>query len=84
MMRRDFLALASAPLASSALRGRVERAGLGEVVFCRASDAEWLRISRQMFPRAVASCEPRAGFRGVTLCGARATFTLTDLPHGLF
>ncbi|MGA7240731.1 MAG: hypothetical protein WBY44_33915 [Bryobacteraceae bacterium] len=75
--RRGFLLWASAPLLARPLRQHVERARLGEVYFCRVSDARLLPIARAVYPRCIASHEPRPGFHGITFCGAKDTVTVT-------
>ena len=72
MPRREFLLSGCVPFAPRIL----DRAVLGEVHFCRVSDARLLPVARSMFPRSIASCEPRDGFSGITVCGARATVTI--------
>ena len=58
------------------LRRRVEGASLGEVVFCRVSEARLLAVARSIYPDCIASHEPRPDFDGITFCGAKATLTV--------
>ena len=69
--RRGFFLSMAAPAFAAAI-GRE----LGDVFFCRVSDAKLLPIARSIYPRCVASHEPRPGFSGITVCGANATISL--------
>lgn len=74
--RRGFLLWASASLFAPHVRRTIERAGLGEVYFCRISNLDLLPFARSLFPHCITSHEPRPGFRGITFCGAKATLTV--------
>jgi hypothetical protein len=74
--RRQFLLLSSAQMFTLRLRQRVDRAWLGDVVFCRVSDPRLLSVARSIYPDCIASHEPRPGFHGITFCGAKATLTV--------
>lgn len=75
-LRRRFVqfTVASATLPKLAV-ARVPE--IGAVPFCRVSHPRFLRIARTLYPDCIATCEPRAGFRGITVCGAQRTFTLS-------
>ena len=75
--RRELFRWTAAPWLAPRLFGCVAPAGLGDVVFCRVSDARLLGVARAIFPGCIASYEPRPGFRGITICGAKATLTLS-------
>jgi hypothetical protein len=76
LRRRGFLAWGFAAVTGWLLRRRLEFSGIGEVAFCRVSDEKLLTVARSIYPRCIASCEPREGFRGITFCGAKATVTV--------
>jgi hypothetical protein len=80
--RRSFLLMTAAPMLAGPVRrslidARFFHSNLGEVFFCRVSDASLLPVARSIFPRSVASLEPRPGFQGITFCGTDATLTVT-------
>jgi hypothetical protein len=58
------------------LRQGVDKARLGDVVFCRVSEARLIAVARSIYPHCIASHEPRPGFHGITFCGANATLTV--------
>jgi hypothetical protein len=68
--------LTAAPALSGAVRRKLAYDGLGDVFFCRVSDAKLLPVARSIYPRCIASHEPRPGFHGITFCGANATISL--------
>ena len=62
-------------MAGPVFAGAIRR-DVGDVFFCRVSDAKLLAIARSIYPQCVASHEPRPGFSGITVCGANATISL--------
>jgi hypothetical protein len=69
--------LTAAPAFFCGARRKLACARLGDVFFCRVSDAKLLPIARSLYPQSVASHEPRPGFHGITFCGADRTLTVT-------